>query len=283
MSFFFDYVLLNLKRFIFLIFFIFWAFFEIIAQTINIPPPEINIPTSPEAAMISRFGDIPIGYYTGTAIISIPIYVVKDGDLQIPITLDYHSSGIKVDDQATWVGLGWNLSVGGQIVQEVRGKSDEFDLPINFESYFYNYFRQRFDPLRGGVKDPYMFLPQYGRITAPNTCQNPSEYPIPYPPAPLPSDYYDTYCIMDKVLRGFALPEIINSTSIKATALDGNVWTFDVMETADGGIQLENTGKTYKPGSVFHCNKRYRQQDQSSESKSEFENYKFKNPPLPLL
>lgn len=35
------------------------------------------IPTSPEAAMLGRFGDIPIGYYTGTADVSIPIYSVK--------------------------------------------------------------------------------------------------------------------------------------------------------------------------------------------------------------
>lgn len=254
------------------------------AQTLNVPPPVINIPTSPEAAMISRFGNIPIGYYTGTTNISVPIYTVKEGDLAIPITLSYHSSGIKIDDQATWVGLGWNLDVEGEIVQEVRGKSDEYDQPFNCEENFYPYFKGRFLPLADGLENPYLFLPQWGRITAPNECLDAPTVSIPFPPAPLPINYYDTYCIMDKVLRGFAVPDIytysfggysgkfyknpetgeiilidrnkqiyfqiVNNSTITATTLDGNIWTFNVPETADGGIAFEYTGKTYKLGSV---------------------------------
>ncbi len=104
------------------------------AQSSNPLVPKINIPSSPEAALIGRFGQIPIGYYTGTANISIPIYNLKEGNINIPIELSYHSSGIKVDDQATWVGLGWNLSPEGTIIQEVRGKQDEFDNKLHFIS-----------------------------------------------------------------------------------------------------------------------------------------------------
>src|ERR1700740_2827459 len=70
------------------------------------------LPPSPEAAMLGRFGDIPIGYYTGTADISIPLYTIKEDGIEVPITLSYHSSGIKVADQATDVGLGWMLEPG---------------------------------------------------------------------------------------------------------------------------------------------------------------------------
>jgi len=99
--------------------------------------PKINIPTSPEAALIERFGNIPIGYNTGTANIAIPIYTIKEPGIEIPIQLRYHSSGIKVADEATWVGLGWDLSPGGSIIQEVRGKRDDVDpfysvLPENY-------------------------------------------------------------------------------------------------------------------------------------------------------
>lgn len=255
-----------------------------VSESQTIQPPIINIPTSPEAAMLYRFKEIPIGYYTGTADISVPIYSVKSGDLSIPITLRYHSSGIKVADQATWVGLGWNLEAEGEIIQEVRGKSDEYDQPFNCETYFYNYFKGRFQPLLDGIEYPFMFLIQWGRSTAANECFNTPNIPIPYPPSPLPQDYYDTYCIMDKVLRGFRVPdiynysfggysgkfyknpetgeiilidrnkqiyfEIVNTSTIKATTLDGNVWTFNVLETANGGIAFEYTGKTYKLGSV---------------------------------
>ena len=83
--------------------------------------------TSPEAAMLGRFGDVPIGYYTGTADISIPLYTIKEDGLEIPIVLSYHSSGFQVEDQATNVGLGWLLEPGGAVIQVVNGASDQTD------------------------------------------------------------------------------------------------------------------------------------------------------------
>jgi hypothetical protein len=81
-------------------------------------PPAVNFPTSPEAALMRRFGDIPVSNYTGVADISIPLYNLKIDNNEIPIVLRYHSSGIKVEDQATWVGLGfitwWCYRTGGK-------------------------------------------------------------------------------------------------------------------------------------------------------------------------
>jgi hypothetical protein len=55
--------------------------FRSIIQTGPIPKFDVKslIATSPEAAMLGPFGDIPIGYYTGTADISIPMYTIKEG------------------------------------------------------------------------------------------------------------------------------------------------------------------------------------------------------------
>ncbi|MGC4023220.1 MAG: hypothetical protein QM734_15385 [Cyclobacteriaceae bacterium] len=82
------------------------------------------IPTSPEAAILGRFGEIPIGYYTGTPDISIPLYTIKEGGLEIPIALKYHASGIRVTDEATSVGLGWLLEPQPSILQIINGKKD---------------------------------------------------------------------------------------------------------------------------------------------------------------
>src|SRR5690554_6591815 len=41
-----------------------------------------------------------------------------------PINLSYNS-GVTMDQEASWVGLGWNLNVG-QINREVRGLPDDF-------------------------------------------------------------------------------------------------------------------------------------------------------------
>lgn len=83
--------------------------------------------TTPEVAMMEKFGNIPVSYYTGLAGISIPLYTIKVDGMQLPVTLKYHPSGIQVEQEATWVGLGWDLSVGGSIVQIPNGKIDQED------------------------------------------------------------------------------------------------------------------------------------------------------------
>jgi hypothetical protein len=66
------------------------------------------VPPSPTAAGLAKYGDIPVGYYTGSASISIPLYTVNTGDFSLPISLSYHSSGVKVEEMASWVGLNWS-------------------------------------------------------------------------------------------------------------------------------------------------------------------------------
>ena len=72
-----------------------------------------------------KYGEYPINLSTGVPNISIPLYTIDLGTFKLPITLDYHASGIKVDQEATWVGLGWNLNYGAQIILSVRDDIDE--------------------------------------------------------------------------------------------------------------------------------------------------------------
>ncbi len=84
----------------------------------------IGVP-SPTAASLGKFGDIPVNLYTGTPNIEIPLYTVHGRTLQLPITLRYHASGIKVEEIAGWVGLGWALDAGGVITRTVKGLPDD--------------------------------------------------------------------------------------------------------------------------------------------------------------
>ena len=80
---------------------------------------------SPNIYSFMSYEDISVGKYTGVPNISIPVYNLIDGAVNIPITLRYHASGIKVEQEASWVGLGWNLNVGGHITRRTYGRVDE--------------------------------------------------------------------------------------------------------------------------------------------------------------
>ena len=92
-----------------------------LGQTI---PTTVNFKT-PEVAAFNKFIETPVSYYTGVPNISIPLYEIKIKDVTVPIVLNYHAGGIRVDEEATWVGLGWSLDYGGQVTRKVRGAPDE--------------------------------------------------------------------------------------------------------------------------------------------------------------
>ena len=99
---------------------------EILAQgpDLNKSIISVPIPPAPDAASLGKFGEIPVSYYTGVPNINVPIYVLKTAQLSLPISLNYHASGVKIDDVASWVGLGWSLNAGGLISRTMRGIDD---------------------------------------------------------------------------------------------------------------------------------------------------------------
>ncbi|MDW3194248.1 MAG: hypothetical protein R8G66_17875 [Cytophagales bacterium] len=86
--------------------------------------PNVTGP-SPEVAQLGKFGSYDVNYFTGTASIELPIHTIVAKDIQIPIVLRYHPSGIKVTDRPGWVGLGWSMDAGGFISRQVLGLPDE--------------------------------------------------------------------------------------------------------------------------------------------------------------
>lgn len=89
----------------------------------NTSLPKI-VPPSPNASALALFGAIPVEQYNGTTGISIPLYNMKSGDIEVPISISYNSSGIKVAQEASSVGLGWSISAGGMITRSVVGGVD---------------------------------------------------------------------------------------------------------------------------------------------------------------
>ncbi len=86
--------------------------------------PEGNLLSNPDVSAFQKVNMFDMNLYTGKANINIPIYEIKTGDLSIPITLNYDTGGIKVDDIATSVGQNWSLSAGGSISRIIKDFPD---------------------------------------------------------------------------------------------------------------------------------------------------------------
>lgn len=96
--------------------------------------PQVT-PQAPNISSLGSFGNFPVGHYSGTTNLNIPFYEIDLDGMKIPIQLMYNSSGVKVDQESGWVGLGWSLQVGGTIAKEVRGWNDFGGNDIDYNKY----------------------------------------------------------------------------------------------------------------------------------------------------
>lgn len=155
---------------------------------------DFNLPDvqsiSPQIYQQMKYGEYSITEYTGTPNISIPLYTIQDKDITVPIELRYNASGIRVSEEASWTGLGWDIQFGS-ITQIRNGINDFSPSPVH-----------------------QMSLPDYIKST--------SAYgPIPlyefnsatYPGPDLPDGEYSSYYFVGNDLPG---------TSYGSNVLDGN-------------------------------------------------------------
>jgi len=106
-------------------FLIVWLFTQRVSAQTSSVISETTPKPAPNAAALGKYVDYPIGFYTGTPSISVPLFDINDGAAKVPVSLSYHASGIRVSETSTWVGLGWALNAGGMIIRSVRGGPDE--------------------------------------------------------------------------------------------------------------------------------------------------------------
>lgn len=105
--------------------------------------------SSPNAAALGKFTEFPTASYNGVPDIGFPFFKLNIKGVELPVGISYHASGIKVDDIASDVGMGWSINYGGSINVMVNGLADELsEFPmINTSDYqkiktggFQNYY-----------------------------------------------------------------------------------------------------------------------------------------------
>ena len=107
------------------------------------------IPPSFNAAALVKYCDHPVGQEYGIPEIKFDLAELTNDDIKIPVSLSYHSIGVKVEEEATWVGLGWYLNAGGFITRIIRGENDfgisEFDELQKAKGYPFEHIKPCFD------------------------------------------------------------------------------------------------------------------------------------------
>ena len=88
------------------------------------PRIQIMQPSS-DAQSLGNFAEVPVDLYSGRTNINIPLFTVSYNDIQVPISISYHGGGIKTDEEANSVGLGWTLNASGVVNRIVRGMPDD--------------------------------------------------------------------------------------------------------------------------------------------------------------
>lgn len=124
-----------MKRYVFLFLLGHFCAINLLAQVIY--PEPLKLP-SLEAQSLGEFSEIPADLHTGRVNIEIPIYVVKYGDVELPISIAYQGGGVRVTDECGAVGLGWTLNAGGVVNHIVRGMPDDLQ-DSDWKIYGYNH------------------------------------------------------------------------------------------------------------------------------------------------
>ncbi|MDR2282395.1 MAG: hypothetical protein LBE37_04265 [Sphingobacterium sp.] len=207
---------------------------------------------SPNAASLLSYNQSSVNGYTGQIGFSIPIWNKESRGIGLNLSLGYNSGGNKVEDIASWVGLGWNLSGLPMISRQVRGLPDEepFGYMGLYEGLTMKYFTEQ-------VSGPEMINFQANTATSPVD----SEADVFH----LSINNFSGRFFYDQVSGKFLTEEMSdirivydwNTQSFFVTDDSGIVYTFSIKETS----QLEGAGigkptvNTWLPSRIENSNK----------------------------
>lgn len=96
---------------------------DVLENKLDFINKSINSPVEWSFKDYTKEGNIDIS--TGSFGISIPFFEIKEENLTIPVGISYKTSGVKMQQNASEVGINWELTAGATITRNVKGHSDE--------------------------------------------------------------------------------------------------------------------------------------------------------------
>ncbi|MBQ4802583.1 hypothetical protein J8L88_06910 [Aquimarina sp. MMG015] len=116
--------------------------------------------TTPTAAKISGGGSATVNLTSGSAQQYVPIYNIEQNGVSWSTGLQYSYSGLRVMEEPSPIGLGWDLAATGMVSREVRG------LPDDHPKGYYGS-----ENLRSTILDPYYYFDPNANNAATNGKQ----------------------------------------------------------------------------------------------------------------
>ena len=101
-----------MKKIVFTLMYLCFLSLTIVAQDLN--PGQQS-----QGLLESR--NVTVDHCTGIFHYNIPLYTLKSGDYELPISLRYTGKGVKENDNPGLVGYNWTLDTGGVVTRTVRG------------------------------------------------------------------------------------------------------------------------------------------------------------------
>jgi hypothetical protein len=101
------------------------SYFALAQPSYDQPQLPTILPPTPEAAAITKVGQLGSSPYSGSTSASIPLYEIKMKGFSVPVALNYAGNGTKVDEIPGRTGMGFALSPSGVVSRSVHGLPDE--------------------------------------------------------------------------------------------------------------------------------------------------------------
>jgi hypothetical protein len=83
-------------------------------------PPINFVPPTPTAAKLFEFQAMQPGMYTGTANVNIPLHTIDFHGWRLSLSLSYHATGVRTDEEASEVGFGLYFNETAQICNTTK-------------------------------------------------------------------------------------------------------------------------------------------------------------------